>query len=232
MKKGTIVALVAICVLSVAITSCNSVASTKMNNEVDSVSYALGMLNGDGFGKNLATVPGEKLNYDILLATFTEAVKGKTDFAMTPEIAQQYVQEYFQKAQTKVADDAKQKGQAFLDENKTKAGVITTESGLQYRVETEGSGEKPAETDNVKVHYKGTLLDGTTFDSSYERGEPATFGVNQVIKGWTEALKLMPTGSKYTLWIPSDLAYGPTGSQAIGPNETLVFEVELIEIVK
>ena len=120
-----------------------------------------------------------------------------------------------------------------MNENKTKKDVITTESGLQYQVVTEGTGEKPTAEDKVKVHYTGTLLDGTVFDSSVERGEPAEFGVGQVIKGWTEVLQLMPAGSKYIVWIPSELAYGERGAGGdIKPNSTLKFEIELLEIVK
>jgi FKBP-type peptidyl-prolyl cis-trans isomerase len=122
-------------------------------------------------------------------------------------------------------------GEAFLAENASKEGVMVTESGLQYKVITEGSGPKPQATDQVTVHYRGTLLDGTEFDSSYSRGEPATFGLNQVIPGWTEGVQLMNVGSKYEFYIPANLAYGERGAGAsIGPNSTLIFEVELISI--
>ena len=123
-------------------------------------------------------------------------------------------------------------GEAFLAENRTKEGVITTDSGLQYKIMTEGAGAKPAVTDTVEVHYAGTLIDGTEFDSSYRRGSTASFPVNGVIAGWTEALQLMPAGSKWQLFIPSDLAYGArgTGGGPIGPNATLIFEVELLAI--
>ncbi len=125
------------------------------------------------------------------------------------------------------------KGQAFLSENGKKAGVTTTASGLQYEIIKAGNGPKPKSTDKVKVHYHGTLLDGTVFDSSVQRGEPVTFGVTQVIPGWTEALQLMSVGSKYKLYIPSNLAYGEQGGgEKIGANETLIFEVELLEITK
>ncbi len=126
-----------------------------------------------------------------------------------------------------------QEGEAFLAENKEKAGVTTTASGLQYEVMKEGSGAKPQKTDRVSVHYAGTLIDGTEFDSSYKRGSPAAFAVTGVIKGWTEVLQLMNVGSKYRVFIPSDLAYGLRGSPPIiGPNATLIFEVELLNIVK
>jgi FKBP-type peptidyl-prolyl cis-trans isomerase FklB len=124
----------------------------------------------------------------------------------------------------------KKDGAAFLAANAKKPGVVTLPSGLQYKILTEGTGPKPTATDSVVCNYRGTLLDNTEFDSSYKRGQPATFGVGQVIKGWTEALQLMPTGSKWQLFIPSDLAYGERGPGPIGPNATLVFEVELVSI--
>jgi len=124
------------------------------------------------------------------------------------------------------------KGQEFLAANKTKEGVIVTASGLQYKVITLGKGAKPLVTDKVKVHYKGTLIDGTKFDSSYDRGTPTEFPLANVIRGWTEGLQLMPVGSKFEFYIPGELAYGPRAPQTIGPNQTLIFEVELLEIVK
>ena len=138
--------------------------------------------------------------------------------------------------QEKAAKDgeaAAKKAEAFLAANKAKPGVMTTPSGLQYKVITEGKGAKPAGEAQVKVHYTGTLVDGTKFDSSVDRGEPAVFGLNQVIPGWTEGLQLMTVGSKYMLYIPPALGYGPQGAGgSIGPNEALIFEVELLEIVK
>jgi FKBP-type peptidyl-prolyl cis-trans isomerase FklB len=133
--------------------------------------------------------------------------------------------------QSALGAQARTEGEAFLAENKSKDGVATTASGLQYRVLEEGTGEKPSATDTVKVDYEGRLLNGTVFDSSIERGEPATFGVNQVIPGWQEALQMMPVGAKWEVWIPADLAYGAQGAGAdIGPNETLHFMIELLEI--
>ena len=137
-----------------------------------------------------------------------------------------------QEEKMKLAGDANQKeGAAFLAANKTKEGVVTTSSGLQYKVLKQGDGPKPTATDSVVCNYRGTLINGTEFDSSYKRGQPATFPVNGVIKGWTEALQLMPTGSKWQLFVPADLAYGARGAgQDIGPNATLIFEVELLSI--
>jgi FKBP-type peptidyl-prolyl cis-trans isomerase FklB len=132
----------------------------------------------------------------------------------------------------KIADDNKVQGDAFLAENKGKEGVKTTASGLQYRIIKAGSGVKPGVSDTVKVHYEGSLINGTVFDSSIKRGEPVSFPVGGVIKGWTEALQIMPEGSKWQLFIPSDLAYGPGGNRNIGPNEVLLFDVELLEVQK
>ena len=151
---------------------------------------------------------------------------------MTMEAAQEYTRTAMETIKAKAMEekyaDNKAAGEKFLAENKTKEGVKTTESGLQYKVITEGKGEIPADTCKVKVNYKGTLIDGTEFDSSYERNEPATFRANQVIKGWTEALTMMPVGSKWELYIPQELAYGSRESRQIKPFSTLIFEVELV----
>ena len=155
---------------------------------------------------------------------------------MTMEAAQEYTRTAMETIKAKAMEekyaDNKAAGEKFLAENKTKEGVKTTESGLQYKVITEGKGEIPADTCKVKVNYKGTLIDGTEFDSSYKRTEPATFRANQVIKGWTEALTMMPVGSKWELYIPQELAYGSRESGQIKPFSTLIFEVELVGIEK
>ena len=136
-----------------------------------------------------------------------------------------------QAAMKTIGDVNAENGQAFLDANKEKGGVKVTDSGLQYKVITEGNGAQPVETDKVKVHYSGTLIDGKEFDSSYKRNQPAEFRLNQVIKGWTEGLQLMSVGSKYEFYIPSGLAYGLNGPASIGPNQTLIFTVELLDII-
>ena len=155
---------------------------------------------------------------------------------MTMEAAQEYTRTAMETIKAKAMEekyaDNKAAGEKFLAENKAKEGVKTTESGLQYKVITEGKGEIPADTCKVKVNYKGTLIDGTEFDSSYKRNEPATFRANQVIKGWTEALTMMPVGSKWELYIPQELAYGSRESGQIKPFSTLIFEVELVGIEK
>ncbi|WP_417531572.1 FKBP-type peptidyl-prolyl cis-trans isomerase [Marinobacter lipolyticus] len=143
---------------------------------------------------------------------------------------QQQLQERQNEQQEELAQKNSEAGEAFLAENAEREGVETTDSGLQYEILEEGDGDKPGESDRVKVHYTGELLSGEVFDSSRERGEPVTFGLNQVIPGWTEGLQLMNEGSRAKLYIPSELAYGPGGNHSIGPNETLVFDVELIEV--
>ena len=153
------------------------------------------------------------------------------EIAETMQAFQQQQMAKMQEEQAAAGAKNAEAGEAFLAENGKQEGVVTTDSGLQYKVVTKGDGAKPKADDLVSVHYKGTLLDGKEFDSSYKRGEPAEFGVNQVIPGWTEALQLMPVGSKWELVIPADLAYGPGGAGGdIGPNSTLQFEVELLEI--
>ena len=232
MKKVSVLAAAAAVTLGMFFTSCGSKTNVSLKSDVDSVSYAIGVSTGLGYKENLKTLPGGEVNVDALIAGFIQAIKGDST-KMNMEQAREYMQKYFVEASAKEANKTKEEGEKFLAENKKKSGVITTESGLQYQVITEGTGAKPTAEDHVKVHYTGTLLDGTKFDSSVDRGEPAEFPVSQVIKGWTEGLQLMPVGSKYIFWIPSDLAYGDRGAgQMIKPNSTLKFEVELLEIVK
>lgn len=233
MKKFSVLVATAIVVLGMSATSCDSHKSASLKTAIDSASYAIGINTGSGYKENLKTLPGGEANVDDLIAGFIQSIKGDSAaMKMTPQEAQTYLQTYFVEAQAREASKFKEEGEKFLSENKTKSGIITTESGLQYQVVTEGTGAKPTADDKVKVHYTGTLLDGTVFDSSVERGEPAEFGVGQVIKGWTEGLQLMPVGSKYIFWIPSELAYGERGAgQDIKPNSALKFEVELLEIV-
>ncbi|MCP9749225.1 FKBP-type peptidyl-prolyl cis-trans isomerase [Lacihabitans sp. CS3-21] len=197
-----------------------------LKTSLDSLSYAIGVNVGDNLRNQKLNV-----NPDILAKAIKDAIANSKS-VMTSEASGAFIQNYFQNQAMKAGNENKVKSDAFLAQNKTKPGIQTTASGLQYKVITAGTGAKALETDKVKVHYHGTLIDGTVFDSSVNRGEPATFGVTQVIKGWVEALQMMPTGSKWTLYIPSDLAYGPQGPPSIGPNQALIFDVELIEIVK
>ena len=195
---------------------------------MDKVSYALGLSIGNNFQNS-------GIN-DLQIEDF---VKGMKDVLgnQTPELsydeAKQVINDYFMKLQKEKFEVNKKAGEEFLNINKGKAGVVTLPSGLQYQVLQKGNGAKPTASDQVKCHYHGTLINGTVFDSSVQRGEPAVFGVSQVIPGWVEALQLMEVGSKWRLFIPSDLAYGEHGAgEAIEPNSALVFDVELSDIVK
>jgi len=206
-----------------------------LKNQMDSLSAAIGV----SFSNSLSSQGISNINSEILTQTIKTSLKGgKASFS--PEEANKFIGEYFQviMAEKQKEGEAKgavvrEEGEKFLEENKKKTGVITTESGLQYEIIKAGEGAKPAATDKVKTHYHGTLINGTVFDSSVERGEPIEFPVNGVIKGWTEALQLMPVGSKWKLFIPYQLAYGERGAGAqIPAYSALVFEVELLEIVK
>lgn len=204
----------------------------KLVTSADSASYAIGVLVGDQNKQQLEASGVEDFNMDILITAFEKQIKGE-EVKMTTEDARTFIQSYFQKVAEEQGAKKQKEGEEFLAKNKEKDGIVETESGLQYEIVKEGTGPKPTADQTVKVHYTGTLIDGKVFDSSVERGEPATFGVGQVIPGWTEALQLMPVGSKWKVYIPGDLAYGPRGAGAdIGPNETLIFEVELLEIVE
>lgn len=191
------------------------------------VSYALGL----SLGNNLVNSGVTELDYQSLAKGIQDVLE-KNKPEMSYQEAQAAINDFFQELQEKVSAGAKKEGQEFLETNAKRSEVVTLPSGLQYEVITSGSGNTPKASDTVKVHYHGTLINGTVFDSSVQRGEPATFGVTQVIKGWVEALQLMPVGSKWKLFIPSDLAYGAQGAgQAIGPHTALIFEVELLDIV-
>ena len=200
-----------------------------MNN----FSYALGL----GIGQQLAQMGADDLNVSEFAAAITDVLQGNKT-KMSHREAQAVVQEYFQKQEEKLNAEreaqgmvAKKAGEEYLTENAKREGIITLPSGLQYQVLREGNGRKPKATDQVKCHYEGFLIDGTVFDSSVQRGEPATFGLDQVITGWTEGLQLMQEGAKYRFFIPYRLGYGERGAGAsIPPFSALIFDVELIEV--
>ncbi len=203
--------------------------SDTIKTDADKVSYGIGLQLAQQVKSQ--SFPG--LNLDSLIVGLSDVFNNEP--LRFPEDVMQAaftaINQQVQKATASAAADNKVAGQTFLDENAKKDGVITTESGLQYEIITEGNGPKPSQSDMVVTHYHGSLTDGTVFDSSVDRGEPAQFPVNGVIQGWIEALQLMSVGSKWRLTIPSDLAYGDQGSApVIGPGATLVFEIELIEI--
>ncbi len=205
--------------------------------KTEKFSYALGMNIGTNLGNTLKK-QGVEVDWNLVTQGIKEATAGGKTLLTEDEAKaaltemQKEVQEQQAAKAKEAAEKNKAEGDAFLAANKSKEGVTTLPDGLQYKILTAGTGPKPSATDSVVCNYKGTLLNGTEFDSSYKRGQPATFGVSQVIKGWTEALQLMPVGSKWQLFIPSGLAYGERGAGGdIGPNSTLIFEVELISIV-
>jgi FKBP-type peptidyl-prolyl cis-trans isomerase FklB len=218
--------------MMLTITSVYSADEVALKTQKDKVSYSMGL----NLGNSLMRQPFE-VDIDIFMKGFTDAVKKQkplmtdqemreTEMAFQKEMAEKQAQ-----MMKSAGEKNKKEGETFLAENKKKKGVKTLPSGLQYKVVGEGKGAVPKATDTVTVNYRGTLIDGTEFDSSYKRGQPATFQVNGVIKGWTEALQRMKAGSKWQLFIPSDLAYGEKGAgPQIGPNAVLVFEVELLSI--
>ncbi len=221
-------------ILSLGLLSVSAYAVEKsdLKTQKDKVSYSIGL----DIGKNFKDQSIE-IDPKLLAQGIQDAISGGKRL-LTEEEIQGVMTAFRQEMQAKAAAQAKlvgdknlKEGEAFLAENKKKKGVVTLPSGVQYKIITAGTGKKPKPTDTVTTNYKGTLIDGTEFDSSYKRGEAATFPVQGVIPGWTEALQLMPVGSKWELVIPPALAYGPRGAgQAIGPNATLIFEVELLSI--
>ncbi len=198
---------------------------TKLKTNIDSISYALGSL----IGTDLKGGGFSEINYKIMSAAMERAMKGDS-LLMDKMQSNAVLQAAAMIEMNKKSAENNKINSAFLEKNKTAPGVVTTASGLQYKILKAGTGSKPTSDQQVKVHYTGKLLDGKVFDSSVERGEPAVFGVTQVIPGWVEALQLMTVGSKWELYIPSDLAYGPQGNQGIPGNSLLIFEVELLGI--
>jgi FKBP-type peptidyl-prolyl cis-trans isomerase FklB len=195
---------------------------------MDKVSYALGL----SIGNNFQNSGMKNIQVEDFIKGMTD-VLGNKEPDISYEEAKEVINDYFVKLQGEKLELNKKAGEEFLQINKKKAGVTELPSGLQYEVLKKGSGARPKASDKVKCHYHGTLINGTVFDSSVQRGEPAVFGVSQVIPGWVEALQLMETGAKWRLFIPSDLAYGERGAgESIEPNSTLIFDVELLDIVK
>ncbi len=208
------------------------VFSQELESDADRLSYTVGM----DIGNSLAE-QGMELDLDLLIEALRASYLGEETRLTTEEALaerdkfMQRRQQELEAARSRDAETNLEEGRAFLAQNAEREDVIQTASGLQYRVIQEGEGDHPAATDQVTVHYRGTLLNGTEFDSSYARGEPATFALNQVIPGWTEGVQLMTKGAKYEFFIPANLAYGEQGRPGpIGPNSTLIFEVELIDI--
>ena len=221
--KNNIYLIIALFIIN---TTTKSMNAQKLNDEVDSVSYSLGVNIGENIKSQFP---------DIDLKNFESGIEDVLIEKKQPKIegqdAQKVIQEYFTKQQAKASEGKIEEGKAFLAENGKREEVITLESGLQYEIITSAEGPKPTLNDQVTTHYHGTLLDGTVFDSSVDRGQPATFPVSGVIKGWTEALQLMSVGAKWRLYVPYNLAYGERGASAqIGPYTTLIFDVELLKI--
>ena len=236
MKKNVMFAafLAGTMCLSLCFTSCEGKGGTKsMKNSVDSLSYAYGVGLGDNLAQNLSSFQAE-LNMDLFMQAFEKTIKGQIeDLSIQPEQAYQFFKSCLLVILQESALKNKDEAVKFLEENAGKEGVVTTESGLQYEVLLAADGPKPKETDRVSVHYHGTLIDGTVFDSSVDRGEPAQFALNGVIPGWTEGIQLMSVGSKFKFYLPAELAYGDNGAgDVIQPGAMLIFEVELLEILK
>lgn len=211
----------------------DSKTSITLKTKLDTISYLIGSNIGTNFKQN-----GIEVNNEILLKGIEEGVKGDKPFLseeVIKKVMMSFQKEMTAKQEVKMkeeTDKVKKEGESFLMENKKKEGIITLPSGLQYKVVKMGKGPKPKETDVVKCNYEGTLINGKVFDSSYQKNQPATFPLNQVIKGWTEGLQLMPVGSEYMLYLPSELAYGDRSQNSIPGGSTLIFKIELLSIEK
>jgi FKBP-type peptidyl-prolyl cis-trans isomerase FklB len=227
--KKSIFALLFIIALITRVTGQNQEVSydSPLKNSTDSLSYSFGLL----IGNNMVVQGVKQVNESLFMMGFNNGYANQ-EILISIENANQMVQNYFNKQMTDEANMNLQKSAEFLMENQKKEGVVTLPSGLQYKIITPGTGEFPKATDQVRVHYTGTFIDGKVFDSSIERNEPIVFGCDKVIPGWTEGLQLMQPGAKWMLYIPPPLAYGEKGAGGvIGPNQALIFEVQLIEII-
>lgn len=226
MKAKNLLLILAVGAMAV---SCNkgslNQTSAPLKTASDTASFYIGYMYGTGMQR----MGLKDMNMEALVAGMNSALQ-KKEMKTQPQEMDMFLNNYLQQLSVKQAAANAEKGKKFLQENAKKSGVDTLANGIQYKVIKQGDGPKPNATDVVKVHYQGTLIDGTEFDSSIKRGEPVTFPLNHVIPGWTTALQAMPVGSKWQVFIPSDQAYGPRGNSAIGPNETLIFEIELLGI--
>jgi FKBP-type peptidyl-prolyl cis-trans isomerase FklB len=225
--KSIFLSLLIVAVSTLAVNAQKKKKPVKLETNNDSVSYALGTF----LGSNLKNGGFTNVNFQVLNRAIEDALT-TTDTIIKPEAANALIQKAYVALQKQKSEQNLAKGKAFLENNKKQPGVVELTSGLQYKIITEGSGTPPKAENQITAHYKGSLIDGKVFDSSYERGEPAQFGVDQVIEGWKEALQLMKPGSKWQLFIPSNLAYGENQMQGspIEPNSVLIFEVELISV--
>lgn len=219
----------AILSMALIMSACNSqkISKVEIKTDNDSLSYAIGI----NMGYNFKNSKLDNINI-IAVANGMQDVKDAKKDLMAPEKSMQLIQKFLDKQKKEEGTKNIEAGKTFLEENAKKEGVISDPEGFQYKMLQEGTGTMPLETDVVKVNYKGTLIDGTEFDSSFKRNEPAQFPLNGVIRGWTLGLQKMKVGSKMMLWLPANLAYGERGGGPIGPNQTLIFEIELLEIVK
>ncbi|MBX2846331.1 MAG: FKBP-type peptidyl-prolyl cis-trans isomerase [Saprospiraceae bacterium] len=225
--RNWIIGLAALGCLAACNNSTSTIESKALNSQLDSVAYSIGV----NVGKNMQVQKMDDVDPAIVAAAINDVLKDN-ELKITEDDIRTVIGDYQKAKFEELKEENKEKGATFLAENKDKEGVFTTESGLQYKVIVDGNGPKPTLNDRVSCHYEGKLLDGTVFDSSIQRGTPSEFNVNGVIAGWTEALQLMPVGSKWELYIPYEIAYRENGNgRGIGPAETLLFELELLDIV-